>query len=382
MLDNGRSIIPDKTLWTLIFHYRSPCALHLRGTTKTFRVDQLGCLGRSSNHVASAPPASVPLLPSFGYPRSAMTGLTEGYKRPELMQMQNEVDAAAVLLTFGTERTRRAGRTMEQSKLRPSQLSDGRNRIPVNILTLKWGDRYGAFFVNRMYHSVRTNLTLPFRFFCFTDNPSGLIPEIETRPLPNIELPDCYARTTWLKLGLFEDNQAGLTGDCLFMDLDMVVVGNMDCFFEYMPGKRCIIHNWVQRHLLFKKRPEVGNSSIFRWRANTMQFAIDKFYSEQAWALTKFKPPQTYLTYALGEKYWWPETWVKSFKRHAIPAFPLNLAIMPKIPQDTRIMVFHGRPDQDQAMHGYNPKKLHRRTRPAPWIADYWNDPTDQRTDD
>ena len=30
---------------------------------------------------------------------------------------------------------------------------------PVNILTLKWGDRYGPVFVNRLYTSVRENLT-------------------------------------------------------------------------------------------------------------------------------------------------------------------------------------------------------------------------------
>lgn len=256
------------------------------------------------------------------------------------------------------------------------------NQTTVNVLTLKWGDRYGSHFVNRLYAGVKANLTLPFRFFCFTDDGTGLNSEIQRRPLPGINLPERYARTTWLKLGLFEDDQAGLTGDCLFMDLDMVVTGNIDCFFEFMPGKRCIIHNWIQGHLVFKKRPDIGNSSIFRWRANTMQFVIDKFYSEQDWALANFKPPQTYLTYALGEKYWWPEAWVRSFKRHSVPVFPLNLTACPKLPRDTRVLVFHGRPDPDQAIDGYRPKKLHRRTRPAGWIAEHWYDTEDQGNDD
>lgn len=248
---------------------------------------------------------------------------------------------------------------------------------PISIMTLKWGDRYGAHFVNRLYGGVRANLDLPFRFFCFTDDESGLVPEIETRPLPQIHLPASHARTTWLKLGLFADDQSGIEGDCMFLDLDILIVGNIDRFFDFMPGKRCIIHNWVQRHLIFKKRPDIGNSSIVRWRANTMQFVIDKFHSERDWALENFRPPQTYLTYALGEKYWWPETWVRSFKRHSVPAFPLNLVRRPSLPPGTRILVFHGRPDPDEALAGYRPPRLHRRTRPAPWIGDWWGDPAE-----
>ena len=246
--------------------------------------------------------------------------------------------------------------------------------MPVSIITLKWGDRYGPNFVNRLYHGVSRNLNLPFRFFCFTDDDSGLISQIETRSLPDIRLPASHARSTWLKLGLFRDHQTGIAGDCLFLDLDILIVDSIDCFFEFIPGKRCIIHNWVQRHHIFKSRPDIGNSSVVRWSANTTQFMIDKFYAEQEWALGNFSPPQTYLTYALGEKYWWPETWVRSFKRHAVPVFPLNLTRMPSLPPGTRILVFHGRPDPDEALTGYRPRDLHRCTRPAPWIADYWND--------
>lgn len=257
-------------------------------------------------------------------------------------------------------------------------MSPDKDGSPVNIVTLKWGDRYGPDFVNRLYRAIDRNLTRPFRFLCFTDNGDGLRPEIEAHPLPPIALPESHQRTTWLKLGLFMDGLADMEGDCMFLDLDLLIVENIDCFFDYMPGKRCIIHNWVLGHHIFKKRPDVGNSSVFRWRAGTTQFIVDKFYAEAEWAMANFKPPQTYLTYGLGEKHWWPEDWVQSFKRHAIPPFPLNLVLMPKMPAGTKILVFHGRPDPDEALAGYRAKRLHRRTRPAPWIADYWDDPADR----
>ena len=244
----------------------------------------------------------------------------------------------------------------------------------VNIVTLKWGDRYGPEFVNRLYSGVSRNLTRKFRFLCFTDNEAGLHRKIDTYPLPPIALPSEFQRTAWLKMGFFLDSLGDMEGDCLFFDLDLLVTGNIDCFFDYMPGKKCIIHNWVQSHMLFKKRPNIGNSSIFRWTANTTQHIVEKFYSEQDWALREFHPEQVYLTYSLGEKYWWPEDWVRSFKRHAVPPFPLNLMSPPRLPPKTRILVFHGLPDPDQALEGYRATRLHRRSRPAPWISEYWRD--------
>ena len=44
----------------------------------------------------------------------------------------------------------------------------------VNVICLKWGDRYPAFYVNRLYDGVRRNISRPFRFVCFTNEPEGL----------------------------------------------------------------------------------------------------------------------------------------------------------------------------------------------------------------
>lgn len=249
-------------------------------------------------------------------------------------------------------------------------MRDTRNE-PVNIVTLKWGGRYGSAFVNRLYRGVSRHLARPFRFLCFTDDAQGLSPPVEAWPLPAIDLPESHARTTWLKLALFADGLADMEGDCLFLDLDLLILDGIDCFFDYRRGKHCIIRNWRQKHLVFARRFSVGNSSVFRWRANTTQHVFDKFHFEMDWALSNFHPEQAYLTYGLGEKYWWPESWVQSFKRHAVPWFPLNLLMPPKIPADTRILVFHGRPDPDEAFAGWRTDRLHRRTRPALWIADY-----------
>ncbi len=244
----------------------------------------------------------------------------------------------------------------------------------VSIVTLKWGDRYGPEFVNRLYAGVQKNLSSSFRFICFTENVSGLHECIETYPLPRLGFPDKLFPSVWLKIGLFADGLADMKGDCIFFDLDMIVVNDIKPFFEFKKGKRCIIHNWKQAHLIFQGRKDVGNSSIFRWRANTTQFIVDQFHDEVDWAITNFRSEQAYLTYAMGEKYWRPETWVRSFKRHAVPNFPLNMALQPTLPRGVKILVFHGKPDPDNAIIGWKGRRWHQRTLPAPWISDYWSD--------
>ena len=49
------------------------------------------------------------------------------------------------------------------------------------IVCMKWGKKFGADYVNRLYKMVKKNTTLPFIFICFTDDKTGIDKEIETR---------------------------------------------------------------------------------------------------------------------------------------------------------------------------------------------------------
>ena len=42
------------------------------------------------------------------------------------------------------------------------------------IVCVKYGTKYGADYVNKLYRGVQRNLTLPHKFVCFTENPEGL----------------------------------------------------------------------------------------------------------------------------------------------------------------------------------------------------------------
>ncbi len=246
---------------------------------------------------------------------------------------------------------------------------------PVNILTLKWGTRYGPHYVNNLSESIKKNLRRPHRFFCCTDNPEGLREGIEVIPFPeNPGVPRPWPDIL-VKLMLFKDGFGDFTGPTLFLDLDVIILNPIDDLFDYRPGEFCIIHNWVNwRKRLLGKRPKVGNSSVFRFEAGKSHSVYETFIREidRAADKSKFNTEQAFMTHAVGQVNWWPAAWIQSFKWNCRPAFPLNLIRAPKKPSNCKILVFHGRPDPDEALRGFRGRKPHHHTRPARWIADYW----------
>jgi hypothetical protein len=247
---------------------------------------------------------------------------------------------------------------------------------PVNILCLKWGVRYGPHYVNILLASVRRHLRRPFRFHCCTDDARGLDPGVNVIPFPaDPGLPGRTWPDVLVKLMVTADGFGGLGGPTLFLDLDVAIVDDIGPFFDFQPGKNCIIHNWTKaRKELIGQRPHVGNSSVFRFEAGASHYVYETFVRERDRAVDfrQFNTEQAFLTYAMREVHWWPGDWTRSYKRHCRPLFPLNLFIAPKPPANCRILVFHGRPDPDEAITGYQGRKLHHRMLAAPWIKEHW----------
>ncbi len=249
--------------------------------------------------------------------------------------------------------------------------------MTVNIVCMKWGTLYGAHYVNKLLHSVRRNLRKDFRFVCFTDDSQGIEPEAECHPIPEVRFSDAETDRRWLKLGVFRSDIADLSGPCLFLDLDVVIVGPIDELFEYEPRAFCISHDWwmPHKHLIAQltNRPKIGNTSVFRFEAGSMEFALNNFESNSDELMRQFILEQAYITHAAGNRIrWWPQKWISSFRRHCRPVFPLNLFTPPSVPRGTRIVAFHGLPKLDQAEAGYASKYPHKICRPSPWVSEHW----------
>ncbi len=53
----------------------------------------------------------------------------------------------------------------------------------VNVFCVKWGTRYDAEYVNKLLRGIKRNTTKKFDFYCFTEDPNGLMAEIQVIPL-------------------------------------------------------------------------------------------------------------------------------------------------------------------------------------------------------
>ena len=232
---------------------------------------------------------------------------------------------------------------------------------------MKWGTKYGPEYVNRLYSMVRRHLSGDFRFVCLTDDASGLRPEVECFPIPDLALPEGIPERGWKKLTTFEPDLHGLRGTALFLDVDVVIAGSLDPSFD-RPGDFLIIHDW--------KRPwrVTGNSSVYRFKLGELGGVLSHFREHQASIRAQYRNEQAYLSAYLHERKllgYWPASWCKSYKYHCIPRWPLNYFKAPGIPSDARVLVFHGEVNPPDALVGRR-NRVGRFVKPAPWIADHW----------
>lgn len=243
--------------------------------------------------------------------------------------------------------------------------------MPQTVVCMKWGDRYGADYVNRLWSMIRRNCARPTRLVCYTDDARGVDSAVETHGLLPIALPERIRMRPWRKIALWREKLPGLDGEALYLDLDIVVTGPLDDFFDYEPGKFCVIRNWTASN------GGVGNTTAYRFQVGSATHLFERMEREPTAVYETFGNSQTYVTRAIGlPTAFWPEAWCVSFKHSLVPRWPLNFVQAPKLPAEARIIAFTGKPDPDEALEGRWPaawhKKLYKHVRPTPWIGEHW----------
>ncbi len=233
--------------------------------------------------------------------------------------------------------------------------------MDINILCVKWGDKFSADYVNKLYNMTQRNLTLPHKFICLTEDATDLNKGITPLPLTRNDLEYC-----WNKLILFEKKLEDLSGVGLFFDLDIVITDNIDDLFEYKKEDSFVgIMDWNR-----KNNPQF-NASVMRYEIGKHHYIIDNFYEkvasgelvkkrewdaylksndkvvyfenkfryggDQEWTSKQVYPPNEIKNHSF------PEKWIMSYRTHG----------RNKLPQSCKIMVFHGDPKPHEAKEQY-----------------------------
>lgn len=272
-----------------------------------------------------------------------------------------------------------------------------KNKIqePVNIITIKWGKLYGAEYPNKIFKMLSKNLSVPFRVFCFTDDAKGIDKNIIVKPFTkfeklNAKKADKEIPGRWFKEAALCDNNLckELKGQrVLFLDLDIVITDNIDCFFDFdeKDDSFVIINDWTKPSWeKGDKGKNRGQASAYSFKVGTLGFIKDYFEQNPKEVMDKFDTAsQEYLSSKViewqGCLKFWPKSWCRSFRFCAVPKFFLfRWFFTPKLPKDCKILVFHGAVNPADAVKGYWPvkkgqgwKKLYKHIKPSKWLKKY-----------
>lgn len=113
---------------------------------------------------------------------------------------------------------------------------------------LRNGGIYTPEWVEKLERQCRKNISEPFRFVCLTD-----MEHAEVEGIDWIDLPETWGGW-WSKLCLFHPD-VGLTGRTLYLDLDVLVVG--DPIPQIVWWRFLMVEDFYQ--------PGVANSSVMAW---------------------------------------------------------------------------------------------------------------------
>ena len=107
-----------------------------------------------------------------------------------------------------------------------------------NFACVCYGDKYPVEYVQKLYNMVTRNTTLHINFFVFTDHVK-MQKMLDGGRLYVKQFPEHDLEGWWNKMQLFHPS-VDLPGTTLYMDLDVVITENIDCFFEIGEDKNFV----------------------------------------------------------------------------------------------------------------------------------------------
>ena len=253
----------------------------------------------------------------------------------------------------------------------------------VTVVCTRWLDPFPASYVTMLQNAVAANLKREHRFICVTDNPSALEPGVEGLQMPDMGIPLRYQRRgCWPKLSIFAPNLLPASTPTLYLDLDIVVRRDLDCFFDRLEQNRGFhaLREWnptLWNFVPVSMRPNRGvQGSILGFYPEDQERLFEEFMNNMDAHCKNHALDQDFLTENAEQVQFWPIEWTASFKWHCVKYYPLN-KLMPKIkePSSAKIVVFHGNPRPIDVVplgsYRWGTKRKFGHG-PVDWVRDYW----------
>ena len=214
-----------------------------------------------------------------------------------------------------------------------------------NFACVCYGDKYSTEYVQKLYNMVERNTTHLINFYVFTDHvkmEKMVEGNINVRQFPEHDL-----EGWWNKMQLFHP-KTDLPGTTLYMDLDVVITDNIDCFFTYKPEADFVGMND------FNPTTKQWNSSIMRFNQSKWHDKLwMTFFNDRPNLLRRFPGDQNLISEFIKgspgcESY--PDSWTQSYKWYDRKGERYSRSAMTyEHNGESLVSVFHGQPNPHES---------------------------------
>jgi hypothetical protein len=228
----------------------------------------------------------------------------------------------------------------------------------LTVLCVKYGNKYGTEYVERLRNMVSRNLTLDYEFACLTDDQHP-IKGVKTIYRPGAG----YSKLWWQKVHMF-DPTLEIHNRILYFDLDVVIHANIDKLIASAENKFFGIRDF-NRH--FNPKWRQLNSSVMSWLGTQEHDIFEKFQINKNNALSLHGDQDWIWKVAQDRIQFWPDEFIRSYKWEIRSRNEINFSSTkrvfssvrsPNIPPECCVAVFHGDPKPEDVLD--------------PLVVDHW----------
>lgn len=173
------------------------------------------------------------------------------------------------------------------------------------ILCVRFGNKYGPEYVERLRNMVARHTTIPYEFACLTDDPT---------PIDGVRIihqrNSGYVKPWWHKVHMF-DPHLDITGRILYLDLDIVICNNIDKLVANVGSSFMGIQDFNRK---FHPSWRMLNSSAMSWQHRSQSDIWEKFVANPNLAQRLMGDQDWTWACAKDRIKFWPQEWIQSYK--------------------------------------------------------------------
>ena len=182
----------------------------------------------------------------------------------------------------------------------------------MNIIFVKWGTKYSSEDVNTLYKSL---VREDFDYYCYTDDPSGIDPNINIIPIPSKPA----LKVWWNKLYMF-NKDFPLKGKTIFFDLDVYIRSDPWVILESINWQQLtLVDCSYKTHVVDSRKHHFDvkiNSSVAAWNADAgrIHSIWDKFKINKDYYLRKYAGIDRFIVHEEFHYDVFPSDLIQSYK--------------------------------------------------------------------